>query len=83
MCVCVSALCVLGRGVPCSEKIALGLAQQSGQDMQFDQRLFNQTEGMDSGFGAEDGSARPHARTRTRERGERRAHEVEKGAHCT
>ena len=25
-----------------SEKIALGLAQPSGQDMQFDQRLFNQ-----------------------------------------
>jgi len=38
-----------------SEKIALGLAQPSGQDMQFDQRLFNQTSGMDSGFGAEDG----------------------------
>jgi len=38
-----------------SEKIALGLAQPSGQDMQFDQRLFNQTAGMDSGFGDEDG----------------------------
>mmetsp|Transcript_45107 Transcript_45107/g.90378 ORF Transcript_45107/g.90378 Transcript_45107/m.90378 type:complete len:154 (+) Transcript_45107:1-462(+) len=38
-----------------SEKIALGLAQPSGQEMQFDQRLFNQTSGMDSGFGAEDG----------------------------
>lgn len=38
-----------------SEKIALGLAQPTGQDMQFDQRLFNQTAGMDSGFGAEDG----------------------------
>jgi len=38
-----------------SEKIALGLAQSSGQEMQFDQRLFNQTAGMDSGFGAEDG----------------------------
>jgi hypothetical protein len=25
-----------------SEKIALGLAQPSGQEMQFDQRLFNQ-----------------------------------------
>ena len=38
-----------------SEKIALGLAQPSGQDMQFDQRLFNQTAGMDSGFGDEEG----------------------------
>lgn len=38
-----------------SEKIALGLAmpQQTGE-IQYDQRLFNQTEGMDSGFGDED-----------------------------
>lgn len=36
-----------------SEKIALGLpnAGASSQETQFDQRLFNQTKGMDSGFG--------------------------------
>lgn len=52
-----------------SERIALGMAKptvpgrgrvgvgdqvQGAQDMQYDQRLFNQSEGIDSGFGAED-----------------------------
>ena len=40
-----------------SEKIALGMhrgsAKLSGEAM-YDSRLFNQSEGMDSGFGAED-----------------------------
>jgi len=40
-----------------SEKIALGLPSTSGarsNEVQFDQRLFNQSKGMDSGFGHED-----------------------------
>lgn len=38
-----------------SEKIALGLPNPGGRDEQFDQRLFNQSRGMDSGFaGGED-----------------------------
>ncbi|KAJ3355112.1 mRNA splicing protein [Entophlyctis luteolus] len=38
-----------------SEKIALGLTQPSAsRESQFDQRLFNQSSGMSSGFGAED-----------------------------
>jgi len=38
-----------------SEKIALGLATKTGgDDMQYDQRLFNQEAGMASGFGEED-----------------------------
>jgi SNW domain-containing protein 1 len=37
-----------------SEKIALGQKVQKTQDALFDQRLFNQTSGMDSGFGADD-----------------------------
>lgn len=37
-----------------SEKIALGQAQPTGKDAMFDQRLFNQTSGIDSGFGHED-----------------------------
>jgi SNW domain-containing protein 1 len=39
-----------------SEKIALGLAKPTAsKESMVDQRLFNQTGGMDSGFGAEDG----------------------------
>jgi len=39
-----------------SEKIALGLPSTGGgsQETMYDQRLFNQTKGMDSGFGEED-----------------------------
>ena len=38
-----------------SEKIALGMPSNAqSQDQQFDQRLFNQSKGMDSGFGEED-----------------------------
>lgn len=38
-----------------SEKIALGLATKTaGDDMMYDQRLFNQDAGMNTGFGAED-----------------------------
>ena len=40
-----------------SEKIALGLtagAPKLAGDQQFDARLFNQSEGMSAGFGAED-----------------------------
>eukprot|EP00457_Paulinella_chromatophora_P004285 gb/GEZN01004297.1/.p1 GENE.gb/GEZN01004297.1/~~gb/GEZN01004297.1/.p1 ORF type:complete len:603 (-),score=114.18 gb/GEZN01004297.1/:182-1894(-) len=37
-----------------SEKIALGQKVNKSQDSMFDQRLFNQSEGMDAGFGAED-----------------------------
>merc|ERR1719272_751003 len=38
-----------------SEKIALGLATKTGgDDMMYDQRLFNQDAGMTTGFGAED-----------------------------
>jgi len=39
-----------------SEKIALGMpsASTSGGDTQFDSRLFNQSKGLDQGFGAED-----------------------------
>ncbi|KAJ3002098.1 UNVERIFIED_CONTAM: mRNA splicing protein, partial [Siphonaria sp. JEL0065] len=38
-----------------SEKIALGLTQPSAsRESQFDQRLFNQSAGMSSGFGGED-----------------------------
>lgn len=37
-----------------SEKIALGQAQPTSREAMFDQRLFNQTSGLDSGFGEED-----------------------------
>ncbi|KAL7751562.1 mRNA splicing protein [Sorochytrium milnesiophthora] len=38
-----------------SEKIALGVAQPTaGKDSMFDQRLFNQSEGLSSGFGNDD-----------------------------
>ena len=37
-----------------SEKIALGQAQPSSRETMFDQRLFNQTSGLDAGFGEED-----------------------------
>lgn len=38
-----------------SEKIALGLAKPTAsKETMYDQRLFNQTAGLDSGFGAED-----------------------------
>jgi len=37
-----------------SEKIALGQQVARSADSSFDQRLFNQTEGMDSGFGDDD-----------------------------
>lgn len=37
-----------------TEKIALGLAVPKSNEVQYDSRLFNQTQGMDSGFGAED-----------------------------
>ncbi|KAK3093397.1 hypothetical protein FSP39_015058 [Pinctada imbricata] len=39
-----------------SEKIALGIpdARSGGGEVQFDQRLFNQSKGMDSGFGDEE-----------------------------
>lgn len=40
-----------------SEKIALGMHRGSGQltgEAMYDARLFNQSAGMDSGFGAED-----------------------------
>jgi hypothetical protein len=38
-----------------SEKIALGLAQPTvSKDSMFDQRLFNQSSGLGSGFGGED-----------------------------
>lgn len=37
-----------------SEKIALGQAQPTSREANFDQRLFNQTSGMDSGFGHDD-----------------------------
>ena len=40
-----------------SEKVALGLSAGAAKlqgDAQFDARLFNQSEGMSSGFGAED-----------------------------
>jgi len=37
-----------------SEKIALGQAVQQSKDALFDQRLFNQTQGMDSGFKEEE-----------------------------
>ncbi|XP_067130581.1 SNW domain-containing protein 1 [Centruroides vittatus] len=39
-----------------SEKIALGLpnTRQNSGELQFDQRLFNQSKGMDSGFGGDD-----------------------------
>jgi len=37
-----------------SEKIALGQAQPSARETMFDQRLFNQTSGLDTGFGEED-----------------------------
>ena len=38
-----------------SEQIALGQATKSMHKMEYDQRLYNQSEGMSSGFGAEDG----------------------------
>lgn len=34
-----------------SEKIALGQAQPTSREAMFDQRLFNQTAGLESGFG--------------------------------
>lgn len=37
-----------------SEKIALGQAQPSSRETMFDQRLFNQTAGLGSGFGHEE-----------------------------
>ena len=37
-----------------SEKIALGQAQPTSREAMFDQRLFNQTSGLDSGFGHDD-----------------------------
>lgn len=37
-----------------SEKIALGQAQPTSRDAMFDQRLFNQTSGIDTGFGDEE-----------------------------
>ena len=37
-----------------SEQIALGQATAGKQEMEYDQRLYNQSEGMSSGFGAED-----------------------------
>lgn len=37
-----------------SEKIALGQAQPSSRETMFDQRLFNQVSGLDTGFGHED-----------------------------
>ena len=40
-----------------SEKVALGLSAGAAKlqgDAKFDARLFNQSEGMSSGFGAED-----------------------------
>ena len=37
-----------------TEKIALGQAQPTSKESLYDQRLFNQTSGVDSGFQAED-----------------------------
>ena len=37
-----------------SEKIALGEAPKASNETMYDQRLFNQAQGMDSGFGSED-----------------------------
>lgn len=37
-----------------SEKIALGQAQPSSKESMYDQRLFNQTSGLESGYGEED-----------------------------
>jgi SNW domain-containing protein 1 len=37
-----------------SEQIALGMTTKTSEDLQYDQRLFNQTAGMDSGFAEED-----------------------------
>lgn len=37
-----------------SEKIALGQAQPTSREAMFDQRLFNQVSGLESGFGEED-----------------------------
>jgi SNW domain-containing protein 1 len=37
-----------------SEKIALGQAQPSSRETMFDQRLFNQTSGLEQGFGEDD-----------------------------
>ena len=37
-----------------SEKIALGQAQPSSRETMFDQRLFNQTAGLGSGFGGDE-----------------------------
>lgn len=37
-----------------SEKIALGQAQPNTKEAMFDQRLFNQTAGIQGGFGHED-----------------------------
>merc|ERR1712146_400741 len=37
-----------------SEQIALGMTTKTSEELQYDQRLFNQTAGMDSGFAEED-----------------------------
>eukprot|EP00352_Strombidinopsis_acuminata_P006919 CAMPEP_0176374676 /NCGR_PEP_ID=MMETSP0126-20121128/26930_1 /TAXON_ID=141414 ORGANISM="Strombidinopsis acuminatum, Strain SPMC142" /NCGR_SAMPLE_ID=MMETSP0126 /ASSEMBLY_ACC=CAM_ASM_000229 /LENGTH=176 /DNA_ID=CAMNT_0017735359 /DNA_START=711 /DNA_END=1241 /DNA_ORIENTATION=- len=37
-----------------SEKIALGQAQPTSKDAMYDQRLFNQTSGLEAGFGDDD-----------------------------
>ena len=37
-----------------SEQIALGMTTKTSEELQYDQRLFNQSAGMDSGFGEED-----------------------------
>jgi SNW domain-containing protein 1 len=36
------------------EKVALGMAKVTGGEVMYDQRLFNQDQGMASGFGADD-----------------------------
>ena len=37
-----------------SERVALGMPTARTNETQYDQRLFNQSAGMDSGFGADD-----------------------------
>eukprot|EP00831_Metopus_contortus_P034273 TRINITY_DN27341_c0_g1_i3.p1 TRINITY_DN27341_c0_g1~~TRINITY_DN27341_c0_g1_i3.p1 ORF type:complete len:138 (-),score=25.69 TRINITY_DN27341_c0_g1_i3:74-436(-) len=37
-----------------TEKIALGVAQPTTKESLFDQRLFNQTSGLEAGFGSDD-----------------------------
>jgi len=39
---------------PISEQVALGMAKVTGGEVMYDQRLFNQDQGMASGFGADD-----------------------------